>query len=88
MGLLGYTLFFLFLLKNTDCGYSLELPRQGGSNEYDNLCLEQKYEEYQFFLSENFHMMMIKFSVYLNRLVFVVTITEQSLPIILRGGVK
>ena len=30
----GYTLFFLFLLKNIDCGYSLEPPRQGGSNEY------------------------------------------------------
>ena len=25
---------FLFLLKNTDCGYSLEPPRRGGSNEY------------------------------------------------------
>ena len=25
---------FLFLLKTIDCGYSLELPRQGGSNEY------------------------------------------------------
>ena len=25
---------FIFLLKNTDCGYLLELPRQGGSNEY------------------------------------------------------
>ena len=23
-----------FLLKNTDCGYSLEPPRRGGSNEY------------------------------------------------------
>ena len=22
------------LLKNIDCGYSLELPRRGGSNEY------------------------------------------------------
>ena len=30
----GYTLFFLFLLKNVDCGYSLEPPWQGGSNEY------------------------------------------------------
>ena len=29
-----YTLFFLFLLKNTACGYSLEPPRLGGSNEY------------------------------------------------------
>ena len=27
-------IFFLFLLKNIDCGYSLEPPRQGGSNEY------------------------------------------------------
>ena len=33
-GLQGYTLFFLSLLKNIDCGYSLEPPRQGGSNEY------------------------------------------------------
>ena len=27
-------LFFLFLLKNIDCGYSLEPPRRGGFNEY------------------------------------------------------
>ena len=25
---------FIFLLKNIDCGYSLEPPRRGGSNEY------------------------------------------------------
>ena len=34
---LGYTglhTIFSFLLKNIDCGYSLEPPRQGGSNEY------------------------------------------------------
>ena len=30
----GYTLDFLFLLKNIDYGYSLEPPRRGGSNEY------------------------------------------------------
>ena len=29
-----YTIFFLFLLKNIDCGYSLKPPRRGGSNEY------------------------------------------------------
>ena len=29
-----YTLVFIFLLKNIDCGYSLEPPRRGGSNEY------------------------------------------------------
>ena len=27
-------IFFIFLLKNIDCGYSLEPPRRGGSNEY------------------------------------------------------
>ena len=34
LGFTGYKLFFLFLLKNIDCGYSLEPPCQGGSNEY------------------------------------------------------
>ena len=24
--------------QNIDCGYSLEPPRQGGSNEYHNIC--------------------------------------------------
>ena len=27
--------------QNIDCGYSLEPPRWGGSNEYHNLCFEQ-----------------------------------------------
>ena len=27
-------LLFLFLLKNIDCGYSLEPPHRGGSNKY------------------------------------------------------
>ena len=37
-----------------------------------NLCFEQKYEKYQnFFLSDNFHFWVLKFSVYLNRHVFV-----------------
>ena len=30
----GYTLFFLYLLKNIYCGYSLEPPHRGRSNEY------------------------------------------------------
>ena len=36
-----------------------------------NLCFEQKYEEHQNFLSENFHVLVVKFSVYLNMHVFV-----------------
>ena len=33
-GLQAYTLFFLFLLKNIDCGYLLEPPHRGSSNKY------------------------------------------------------
>ena len=36
-----------------------------------NMCFEQIYEKYQKFLSENFHFLVGKFSVYLNRYVFV-----------------
>ena len=36
-----------------------------------NLCFEEKYEKYQDFLSENFHFLVVKFSVHLNRHVFV-----------------
>ena len=38
-----------------------------------NLCFEQKYEKYQNFLSENFHFSVVKFSVHLNRCVFVMS---------------
>ena len=36
-----------------------------------NLCFEQKYEKYQNFLTENFLVLIVKFSIYLNRRVFV-----------------
>ena len=36
-----------------------------------NLCFVQKYERYLSFLSENFQFLEIKFSIYLNRRVFV-----------------
>ena len=36
-----------------------------------NRCFEQKYEKYQNFSSENFHFLVVNFSVYLNRYVFV-----------------
>ena len=36
-----------------------------------NLCFGQKYEKYQNFLFENFHILVVKFSVYLNRYVFI-----------------
>ena len=70
----GFTeVYFIFLIsaQNIDCGYSLELPREAVLTCTHNLCFEQKYEEYQNCLSENFHYLMAKFPVYLNRHVFV-----------------
>ena len=50
----------------------LEPPRRGGSNEYPQSMFEQKYDKYQsFFLSEKFKFLEVKFSIYLNRSVFV-----------------
>ena len=36
MKIFSNVFFFIFLIfaQNIDCGYTLELPRQGGSNEY------------------------------------------------------
>ena len=61
----GRHYFFLISAQKIDCGYSLEPPRQGGSNEYPqgkavltsthNLCFEQKYEKYQNFYLKTFH---------------------------------
>ena len=36
-----------------------------------NICFELKFEKCQGFLSENFHFLEVKFSIYLNRRVFV-----------------
>ena len=39
-----YQLFDIFttFAQNKDCGYTLDPPRQGGSNEYPQSVLEQK----------------------------------------------
>ena len=36
-----------------------------------NLCFEQKYEKYQNFYLKIFSFLVVKFSVYMNRLVFI-----------------
>ena len=42
-----------------------------------NLCFKQKYEKISdFFLSESFHFSVVKFSVYLNRHVFITCIVQ------------
>ena len=68
LGFTGYTLFFLFLLKNIDCGYSLEPPRRRIPTIY---VLSRNMKNIGIFLSENFYFLVVKFSIYLNRRVFV-----------------
>ena len=69
---LGYVLFFLFLLKSIDCGYSLEPPRRGGSNEYSQyMSSSRNMKNIRIFLSENFQFLVVKFLVYLNRHIFI-----------------
>ena len=61
-----------------------------------NLCFEQKYEEYKNFLSENFHFLEVKFSIYLNRhngssglLLSIVLITYLNyLPFVVNTGLQ
>ena len=43
-----------------------------------DLCFGQEYEKYQNFLSENFHFLVVKFSLYLNRRVFVMIWSKKS----------
>ena len=53
---LGFTWVYIGFLsaQNIDFEYLLEPPRRGGSNEYPNLCFEQKHEKYQNFYMKIF----------------------------------
>ena len=46
LGFTGVYIIVLISAQNIDCGYSLGPPCQGGSNEYHNLCFEQKYRNF------------------------------------------
>ena len=63
-GLHGFTSFFLFSLKNIDCGYSLEPPCQGGSNGYpQSMFWAEIYKKV--FLPENFQFLDVIFYIYI-----------------------
>ena len=68
---LAVYIIFLISLKNIDCGYSLEPPRRGGSNEYPQSMFWAEIWKDQRFLSEYFQFLEMKFSTYLHRCVFV-----------------
>ena len=69
LGFTGVYIFFLISAQNIDYGYSL--LGEAVLTSTHNLCFEQKYEIYQNVLSENFQFLVVKFSIYLNRHVFV-----------------
>ena len=72
LGFTGVYIIFLISALNIDCGYSLEPPRRGGSNEYpQSMFLSRNMKNIRFFLSENVMFLEVKFSIYLNRRVFV-----------------
>ena len=73
---LGFTHYLsLFLLKNIDCGYSLEPPHRGGSNEYPQPIFWAELWKMIEILSKNFQFLEVKFSIHLNRHVFVMTVS-------------
>ena len=74
LGFTGVYIIFLISAQNVDCGYSLEPPHQGGSNETKNLCFEQKYEKYQFFIWKFSVSAGEIFNMYLYRRVFVMLV--------------
>ena len=74
LGFTGVYIIFLISVQNIDCGGGGTRQNHLGEavlTSTHNLSFEQKYEKYQSFLSENFHFLVVKFSVYLNRHVFV-----------------
>ena len=67
---LGFTGVYIICLIS-DQKHRLWVLVRTVSASTNNLCFEQKYEKYQFFFSENSQFLEVKFSIYLNRRVFI-----------------
>ena len=59
--------FYIFHIsaQNIDCGYSLEPPCQGGSNEYPQYMFWAEIRKLSEFSSENFQFMVVNFFQYI-----------------------
>ena len=71
LGFTGVCIISLISVQKIDCGYSLEPPRRGGSNEYPQSMFWAEIWKISDFLSEIFMFLEVKYSIYLNRRVFV-----------------
>ena len=77
LGFTGVYIIFLFLLKIIDCGYSLELPHQGSSNEYpQSMFWAEIWKNSGVFIWKFSVFLEVKFSLYLNRRVFVMLLKQ------------
>ena len=85
LGFTGICIIFFFIIsaQNIDCGYLWEAVltsthdlcfAEAALTSTHNLCFEQKYEKYQSFLSEKFQFLVVKFSISLNRCVYIMLI--------------
>ena len=91
LGFTGVYIIFLFsaqkhrlwvLVRTIDCGYSLEPPRRCGSNEYPQSMFWAEIRKISGLLYlKLFIFMVVKFSVYLNRRVFVMSLDVCLVPI-------
>ena len=72
LGFTGVYIIFLISAQKIDCGYSLEQPHRGGSNEYpQSMFWAEVWKNIRFLVWIFFHFWVVKFSIYLNRRVFV-----------------
>ena len=79
LGFTGVNIIFLISAQNIDCGYSFELPCRGGSNEFpQSMFWAEIWKKNKKILSENFQFLEVKFSIYLNRCVFVMMDTHDG----------
>ena len=81
LGFTGVYIFFLISAQNIDCGYSLEPPHWGSSNEYAQSMFWAEIWKISDFLSENFPFLVEKVSLYLNRCVFVMEVRKWKSPL-------
>ena len=72
LGFKGVYIIFLISAQYIDCGYSLEPPLRGGSNEYpQSMFWAEIWKIFEFFVWKFSIFSVINFSVYLNKQVFV-----------------
>ena len=80
LGFTGVYIIFLISAQKHRLWYSLEPPLRGGSNEYPQSMFWAEIWKISEFFSEIFQFLEVKFSIYLNRRVFVMECIHSNRP--------